>query len=111
MDLVAGPAAEPTLSFVAKEGAFFALSMLGHERLGQMFEYAVELAQVDEESLNPLDTPEKPDLAKLIGTDATLTLRLAGDEKRHFHGYISRATRGERHGRYVRYSVSLRPGI
>ena len=112
MDVVTGPSAETTLTFKAKEGAFFALSMLGHERLGQMYEYAIELAQVDEASPIPsLDAPEKPDLAKMIGTGATLSLNLSGDEKRHFHGYISRATRGERHGRYVRYSVSLRPGI
>jgi len=111
MDMLGGAAAETTLSIEAKEGLYFALSMTGHERLGQMYEYFVELAQVDEESLNPLAKPKKPALAKLIGTDATLTLKLAGDEKRYFHGYITSATRGERHGRYTRYSISLRPGI
>jgi hypothetical protein len=28
-----------------------------------MYEYVVELAQIDEESLNPLSEPEKPELA------------------------------------------------
>ena len=58
-----GAAAETTLSIEAKEGGFFVLGMTGHEHLGQMYEYTVELAQVDEESLDPLGTPEKPDLA------------------------------------------------
>jgi hypothetical protein len=37
--------------------------MTGHEHLGQMFEYVVELAQIDEDSLDPLIEPRKPDLA------------------------------------------------
>ena len=46
MDMLGGAAAETTLSIEAKEGLYFALSMTGHERLGQMYEYLVELAQV-----------------------------------------------------------------
>ena len=111
MDMLGGAAAKTTLTFEAKEGAYFAMSMAGHERLGQMYEYMVELAQVDPPSLNPLAEPEKPDMSKLIGTDATLSLQLAGDEKRYFHGYITHVNRGGRQGRYTRYTVSLRPGI
>ena len=47
--------------------------MTGHEHLGRMFEYVVELAQVRRGSLDPLAPPEKLDLAKLIGTAATVT--------------------------------------
>ena len=58
-----GSGPPPTLSIETEEGQFFVLKMTGHEHLGQMYEYIVELAQVDEESLNPLDEPEKPELA------------------------------------------------
>ena len=73
MDLM-GSAADATLSIEAAEGNYFVLGLTGHEHLGQMYEYVVELAQIDEESLNPLAEPEKPELAKLIGTPATVTL-------------------------------------
>ena len=86
--------------------------MTGHEHLGQMYEYIVELAQVDEESLNPLDEPEKPELAKLIGTQATVSMQVySEDDKRYFFGYVVRAKRGEKRGRYTTYEMALRPGI
>jgi len=111
MDLL-GSGADATLSFEAEEGKYFALSMTGHEHLGQMYEYVVELAQVDEASLNPLSEPEKPELAKLIGTPAAVSLRVYGEEdRRYFTGYVVRAKRGEKRGRYTTYEVALRPGI
>ena len=112
MDLMGAATADATLSIEAEEGNYFVLSLTGHEHLGQMYEYIVELAQVDEESLNPMSAPEKPELAKLIGTPATVSMRLVGeDDKRYFFGYVTRAKRGERRGRYTTYEVTLRPGI
>lgn len=112
MDLLGGAAAEATLSIAAKEGNYYVLSMLGHEHLGQMYEYVVELAEVPEESLNPLDTPEPPDLSKLIGTAATVSMNMENsDDKRHFFGYVTKAKRGEKRGRYTIYTITLRPGI
>ena len=113
MDLVGSAAAEATLSIdvEAKEGAYLVLSMTGHEHLGQMYEYTVELAQVQEESLNPMAEPKQPDMSKLIGTAATVSMKLAGDDKRYFHGYLSRVKRGEKRGRYTLYTMTLRPGI
>jgi type VI secretion system secreted protein VgrG len=107
-----GSGPPPTLSIETEEGQFFVLKMTGHEHLGQMYEYIVELAQVDEESLNPLDEPEKPELAKLIGTAATVSMQIySEDDKRYFFGYVARAKRGEKRGRYTRYEIALRPGI
>ena len=111
MDLMGSAAAESTLSIEAKEGAYFVLSMTGHEHLGRMYEYTVELALVEKESLNPFDTPEKADMSKLIGTDATVTMKLAEQGERFFYGYITRVKRGERRGRYTKYTMTLRPGI
>ena len=112
MDLLGGAAAEATISIKAKEGNYFVLSMTGHEHLGQMYEYTVELAQVEEESLNPFSEPEKPKLAKLIGTAATVSMNIQDkDDQRHFYGYITRAKRGEKRGRYTIYTITLRPGI
>jgi type VI secretion system secreted protein VgrG len=112
MDLLGSAAAEATLSIdvEAKEGAYLVLSMTGQEHLGQMYEYTVELAQVEEESLIPMSEPKKPDMSKLIGTAATISMKLAED-KRYFHGYLSRVKRGEKRGRYTLYTMTLRPGI
>src|SRR5580765_5413709 len=112
MDLLGSAAAEATLSIdvEAKEGAYLVLSMTGQEHLGQMYEYTVELAQVEEESLIPMSEPKKPDMSKLIGTAATVSMKLAED-KRYFHGYLSRVKRGEKRGRYTLYTMTLRPGI
>ena len=112
MDLLGGAAADATLSIKAKEGNYYVLSMIGHEHLGQMYEYSVELAEVPEESLNPLSTPEPLDLAKLIGTPATVSMNMKdADDKRHFYGYVTKAKRGEKRGSYTIYTITLRPGI
>ena len=112
MDILGSAAADATLTLKADVGDYLVLNMIGHEHLGQMYEYVIELAQVDAESMNPLaPPPEKPDLAKLIGTPTAMALKLAEDEKRYFHGYITRAKRGERRGRYTLYTFTLRPGI
>ncbi len=112
MDMLGGAAAEATISIKAKEGNYYVMSMIGHEHLGQMYEYVVELAEVPEESLNPLSEPEPPDLAKLIGTAATVSLNLENsDNKRYFYGYVTKAKRGEKRGRYTIYTITLRPGI
>ncbi|MCE9660229.1 MAG: type VI secretion system tip protein VgrG [Burkholderiales bacterium] len=112
MDMLGGAAAEATISIKAKEGNYYVMSMIGHEHLGQMYEYVVELAEVPEESLNPLSEPEPPDLAKLIGTAATVSLNLENsDSKRYFYGYVTKAKRGEKRGRYTIYTITLRPGI
>jgi len=108
---VTGPAADATLSIEAAEGNYFVLSMTGHEHLGQMYEYTVELAQVDKESLMPGSTPEKPELSKLIGTPATVSMKMADDKTRYFFGYVTRAKRGDKRGRYTTYEMVLRPGI
>ena len=111
MDLMGSAAADATLSIDAAEGKYFVLGLTGHEHLGQMYEYVVELAQIDEESLIPGTPPEKPELSKLIGTPATVTMKLSGDDKRYFFGYVIRAKRGERRGRYTIYEMALRPGL
>ena len=65
-----GSGPPPTLSIETEEGQFFVLKMTGHEHLGQMYEYIVELAQVDEElQLAVLELMDHPLLERLAILD------------------------------------------
>src|SRR5664280_1650944 len=99
-------AADELLSIKTEEGDFLTLGMTGHEHLGQMFEYTVELAG----KLNLLDQPKDVNLQKLIGTRATVTMKVT-DDARYFDGFVTRATRGQKRGRYITYTVTLQPWL
>jgi type VI secretion system secreted protein VgrG len=99
-------AASELLSIKTEEGDFLTLGMTGHEHLGQMFEYTVELAG----KLNMLDEPKDVNLQKLLGTRATVTMKVT-DDARYFDGYVTRAVRGQKRGRYITYTVTLQPWL
>ncbi len=107
-------AAEAILQIKTKEGAFLVLGMTGHEHLGQMFEYTVELAYEEGGLLASLPGPfgaaKESMLHKLLGTRATLTMD-AKDDPRYFDGFISRIKRGEKRGRYDTYTLTLQPWL
>src|SRR5450755_1011083 len=96
-------AADAILTIDAKEGKFLVLGMTGHEILGQMFEYTIELAG----ALDMLNKPKEVKLAKLLGTRATLAM----EDARYFDGYVTRAKRGEKRGRYETYTLTLQPWL
>jgi hypothetical protein len=84
------------------------LRMEGREYLGRMPEYKVDLVG----NVNMLGTGEDIDFDKILGTRATVTMELAGDdEPRHFNAFVVRMQRGERHGRYESFTAHLRPWL
>ena len=98
--------ADEVLKIKTKKGDFLVLGMTGHEHLGQMFEYQIELAG----GLSVLNKPIKVDLHDLAGTIATLTMA-AKEDKRYFNGYVTRINRGEKRGRYETYTMTLQPWL
>lgn len=99
-------AQEEILSITTKEGKFLVLGMTGHEHLGRLYEYTVELAG----AVDLLGTPAAVDLFKLLGTQATLKMEVA-DDPRYFDGYVTRAKRGEKRGRYDTYTLTMQPWL
>jgi type VI secretion system secreted protein VgrG len=76
-------------SMTASDG----LSMLGEMQLGLVSEKA---------DLKPQD---------LLGKPMTVSVALADDKKRHFHGYVTRFGIGAHRGRYFGYQASVRPWL
>src|SRR5439155_1362610 len=71
------------------------------------FEFRVEVVG----ALNFLGTaPKEVDLHDLLGTRANITMDVQ-DIKRHFNSYIVGAERGERVGRYERFTLVMRPWL
>ena len=102
---IPGLGADPILTLKAQKD-FLVIRMLGHEHLGRMFEYTIELA-------GPLDLLGKPsfiDIHALMGTQATLKMKIDDDE-RYFDGYVTRMERGERRGRFQTFTMTLRPWV
>ena len=99
-------AADAIVSIKTEEGDFLVLGMTGHEHLGQMYEYTVELAG----ALDMLNRPKQVDLQKLLGTRATVKMDVT-DDARYFDGFITRSTRGQKRGRYITYSITLQPWL
>ncbi|HEX5357034.1 MAG TPA: contractile injection system protein, VgrG/Pvc8 family, partial [Aquabacterium sp.] len=69
------------------------------------------LSQLGGMQLNLLS--EKPTLAPqdLLGKPVTLTMHLADDSKRYFHGYVTRFGLGTPRGRYFAYQAEVRPWL
>ncbi len=100
--------ADEVLSIEAAEGEFLVLGMTGHEHLGRMFEYTIELAGALE--MLPPNDPKEVDLHDMIGTVATLKMAAKEDE-RFFNGYVTRMVRGEKKGRYETFEMTLQPWL
>jgi type VI secretion system secreted protein VgrG len=90
------------------DGKLLVLNMEGREYLGRLPEYRIETVG----NVSMLGDNEDIDLKKVLGTSATLTLEVPGDEnKRYFHSYVVRMQRGERKGRHERFSLVMRPWL
>ena len=99
-------ASDEVLAIKTEVGDFLVLGMTGHEHLGRLYEYSVELAG----AVNLLGVPADVNLFKLLGTRATLTMKVE-DDPRYFDGYVTRARRGEKRGRYDTYTLTLQPWL
>ena len=102
---IPGLGADPILTITAKKD-FLVIRMTGHEHLGRMFEYSIELAG----TLDMLGKPDFIDIHALMGTHASLKMMVDSDE-RYFDGYVTRMERGEKRGRYQTYTMTLRPWV
>ena len=73
----------------------------GHEGLGELFAYEVELISED---------PDIDD-TQLLGKSATINLTLPKGKTRYFNGIISSFGYASTRGRYVTYHATLRPWL
>lgn len=98
-----------TITSTAGTDALLMLGMKGQERLGRLPRFELDMVS----GVDMLGKPKDIDLHALIGTRATVKLELDGmvPMQRYWDGYIVRAERGERHGRFVRYTAVLRPWL
>ena len=71
------------------------------EQLGRMFQIDVELMSDD----------TAVDFDKVVGTNATIRLQMAGEEPRYFNGFVSRFVQGESKGKFARYRATLVPWL
>ena len=103
------PSAKEVLSIsTTPKDSFFVIRMDAKEYLSTIPEFDLELVGQLEGMV--IEKPKDIDLAKLLGTTANVKFDVAGDP-RHFNGYIVRAERGQRKGRYETFSVQLRPWL
>ena len=79
----------------------FLIHMAAHEQLSQPFEYVADL-------LSELDDI---DPNKLLGKPMTISVKLADDRVRYFHGLVSNFSYRGHHSGYVHYRAVLRPWI
>ncbi len=84
------------------------LAMTGTERMGRLPKYELDMVS----SVDMMGSPKTIDLHALIGSRVTVSMELdtmIPGQKRHFNGFIIRAERGEKMGRFVRHSAVMRP--
>ncbi|RZJ02404.1 MAG: type VI secretion system tip protein VgrG, partial [Rubrivivax sp.] len=83
-----------------------ALRVDGREALSRMSEYTIDCVG----NASVLTGRVKVDLHGMLGTRINVSIDVAGN-KRYIDGYVIRALRGERHGRFDRYNLVLRPWL
>ena len=76
-------------------------SMSGYEKLGQMFQFQLELLS------------EKYDIKfnDIVGHNITIRLNLSNDEIRYFNGYISQFVQTEGRGSLAHYQATVVPWL
>lgn len=81
------------------------LRMQGKEQLGQLPEWQVDLVG----NISLMGGREPIDLQELLGSQATVTI--AHGAERYFCGHITEVERGERHGRFESFRITMRPWL
>lgn len=79
------------------------LRMEGREQLGALPEWQVDLVG----NVSLLGVRESIDLHALLGSRANVSIEHGA--KRHFNGFITEVQRGERHGRFDSFRITMRP--
>jgi len=75
--------------------------MTGHEEMGRLFEYEIEL----------LSEQQHMDINQVLGQPMTLTLELPQKNKRDYHGYVTQFRQHGTLGDLFRYRAVLRPWL
>jgi type VI secretion system secreted protein VgrG len=76
-------------------------SVSGTERLGQPFEYQLELSSEDYQI----------DATKIVGQNVTIRLDLSEDKSRYFNGFVSRFAQVSTSGQQARYQATVVPWL
>lgn len=99
---------DAVMSITTSDGSdkLLVLRMEGHERLGRLPEYRLELVG----NTTVFGTAEDIDIHDLLGTQATVKIAVHG-ATRHVSGHFTQMVRGDRHGRYQAFSAVLRPWL
>lgn len=102
------PGSKPAMSITVdgKDDKLLVLRMEGKEQLGALPEWRLELVA----NVGLLGARTSIDVhTELLGKPATVTIAHGAD--RYFNAYIAEVQRGERHGRFDAYRVTLRPWL
>jgi type VI secretion system secreted protein VgrG len=100
-----GGSDDSVLSIKTGDTKFLVIRATGTERLGRLPEFAIDVVgDLDKGKIKDID------LNDLMGIGATLTMNVQ-DTKRYFGGHIVRVERGDRHGRYQSYRLTVRPWL
>ena len=83
------------------EDALLFYHMSGEERLGELFEYQLELLS-EKDAIDP---------NKLLGEPLTVHLQLEDGSKRHFNGYVTRFGQYGTKGVFACYRATVRPWL
>jgi type VI secretion system secreted protein VgrG len=87
--------------------------MHGREALGSLFEYHLDLVNWDESDIVRTQLEREACLGpeELVGKSLTLTLPLAGQKSRTFHGLVTHAAYRESIDHHTAYRVTIRPAL
>ena len=102
-----GGGARQVMEIKTSSDSFLVLGMEATEELGRLPEYRVRLVG----DLDMLGSPKPVDMQDLLGTLATVTMKIDDDNPRPFSGYITRMSQGEQVGRYDSFTMTLRPWL
>ncbi len=83
------------------EGVLLFHGMRGHEELGRISEYHLDL----------LSDNGEVDVDGILGKNVTIKLALPDDSTRFFNGFVTRFSQGQLHGRYYHYSATVHPWL
>jgi len=85
----------------------------GHEALGQLYEYQVELVNLSEPEVVRQALAGEGTLRPetLLGQALTVSVPLASEKARHFSGIVTKARRLPSPGTYLHYEVTINPEL
>jgi len=96
-----------------KDNMLAVYKVQGHEALGRLYEYQIELANLSEPEAvrQGLDPEGILQPQTLLGKTLTIRLPLANDKARYFSGIVTRACRLQSPDGYSHYGVTISPEL